>query len=97
MSHDTHHTPAPNSTPGTSVASAKWVIIILAGLFIGAVNFVSVMSHDDGGHGEGHGTEHTAPAAGHDAAPATHGEATPAEEHHEEAAADTEAGHTEGH
>ena len=52
-------------------------MIILAVLFISAVNFVKVMSHDDGGHGDaGHSTEHAAPAhndGGHGAT-----------EHHEE-------------
>lgn len=71
MAHDTHqehHTSEPeNVKVGTSYRSAFWFTIILAGLFIAAVNFVNVMSHDDeGGHDAGHGTEqHAAPGEGH--------------------------------
>ena len=63
MSHDTHHTPQDSQKVGTSFKSSIWFMLILAFLFISAVNFVQVMSHDDGGHGEEHGTEHAAPAA----------------------------------
>mgnify|MGYP000011431633 CR=1 FL=1 len=79
MSHDTHSTKADNR-PGSSFTSSIWFMLILAGLFICAVNFVEVMSHDDGGHGEGgHATEHAAPH-GHDGGHDAHGD-----EHHEEA------------
>ena len=75
MSHDTHHVKA-DSRPGSSFTSSIWFMLILAFLFISAINFIGVMSKDDGGHGEkAHGTEHAAPAhqeAGHEA-PA-HGE-----------------------
>lgn len=33
-------------------------MLVLAGLFIAAVNFVTVMGHDDEGHGGGHGQAH---------------------------------------
>ena len=59
--HDTHHAPAEDR-PTSSFRSAYWFVIILAGLFVAAVNFVSVMSHDDAeGHGGGHEAT-TAPA-----------------------------------
>lgn len=87
MSHDSHSTPSEaNSKPTFSFGSAFWLVVILVGLFVAAVNFVSVMSHDDGGHDTGHGapaheTHSTAPAAEHQD---THGHApeAPAEEHH---------------
>lgn len=61
--HDTHHQPA-EATPTTSFRSSVWFVIILAGLFIAAVNFVNVMGHDEG---EGHGSEahHTESVSGH--------------------------------
>jgi len=54
MSHETHHHTTDN-TPKTSYNSAFWFVLILAGLFIAAVNFVNVMGHDEGG---GHGAIH---------------------------------------
>ncbi len=55
--HDTHHQPE-DKTPTTSFRSSVWLVIILAGLFVAAVNFINVMGHDDAeGHGGGHGTE----------------------------------------
>jgi hypothetical protein len=73
--------------------------VILAGLFIAAVNFVRIMGHDDeGGHGTEHATEHAAPA--HDGT--THSmesEATPAAGHTTEAhsAVGDTTHHTGGH
>lgn len=80
MSHDTHTT--GHSTANSSKSSfgaSFWLVVILAVLFISAVNFVTVMSHDEGGHGEGHHTEAT-----HDGHDAGHGHETnaPAEEQH---------------
>lgn len=87
MSHDTQQSNSKN--PGSSVTSSVWFMIILAFVFIAAVNFVNIMSHDDGGHGAGgHATEHAA---------TEHHEATShdnmMEEHHEA----EEHGHEEGH
>ncbi len=61
--------------PNASSSAAFWAVLIFVGLIIGFINFVQVMSHDEG-HGGGHGTttEHQAPGADH----ATHGE----EAHH---------------
>ena len=55
MSHETRH--QSDNKPTTSYRAAFWFVVILAGLFIGAVNFVNVMSHDEGG---GHGATHEA-------------------------------------
>lgn len=77
MSHETHH--HADTKPGSSYGAAFWFVIILVGLFIGAVNFVNVMGHDEGGdHGATHEpkTEATSGATGHDdahgAADSTH-------------------------
>jgi hypothetical protein len=61
MGHDNHSTPADNK-PKAPFRAAFWLIVILAGLFVAAVNFITVMSHDDGGHGAT--SEHSAPAHG---------------------------------
>lgn len=79
MSHDTHHTSTNDKKPGSSFTSAIWFVLLVAGLFIAAVNFVDVMGHEDAGHGDAHGTEHAAPAGHGDAHHDTHG--GQAEEH----------------
>lgn len=58
--HDTHHHDTTDTRPTTSFRASFWFVLILAGLFIAAVNFVGVMSHDteEGGH-EGTHTEAT--------------------------------------
>jgi len=83
--HDSHHTGNESNKTQTSSRASFWFVVILVGLFIAAVNFVTVMSHDDGGGHGGHGTEHAAPA--HE---------THADGHHAEAAHE-EAGHEEAH
>ncbi len=91
MSHDTHqHTPAKG--PKMPLGSAFWFVLVLALVFIGAVNFVNVMSHDEG---EGH------EGAKHEVVEGTHETATH-EEHAAEAAAPAEhtadsAAHSEAH
>lgn len=86
MSNDTKKT-NESRTPSTSSIAFGALIIFL---FIAMVNFVSVMSADEGGHGEEahgeHATEHAASAhhgeeAHHEAATEEHH----TEEHHEEA------------
>lgn len=59
MAHETHHDSHghhhidADTRPTSSTRSAFWFVLILAGLFIAAVNFVGVMSHDEeGGHSE---------------------------------------------
>ncbi len=49
--HDPHHaSPADGSKerPGTSASSAVWFVLILVGLFIAAINFISVSGGDEG-------------------------------------------------
>ena len=51
--HGTAHHPAENKFR-IALSSAFWFVLVLAGLFIAAVNFVAVMGHDDGGHETAH-------------------------------------------
>lgn len=78
MAHDTHHT-ATNTSKVPSISSF-WLILILAGVFVAAVNFVNVMSHDDGGHGE----ESHAPSATHQTSGMLEAKDAPADAMHEE-------------
>lgn len=101
--HDTHHADAHSdhhhvaeTRPTNSYWSAFWFVLILVGLFIGAVNFVGAMSHDEeGGHGGGHNTEAThETGTGHTA----EGEAAHATEHATEATTITaDTAHAEAH
>lgn len=50
MAHESHHPPTENR-PIVSYRSAFFFGIILIVVFIAAVNFVKVMSHDTEGHG----------------------------------------------
>lgn len=109
MAHETHH--GTENKSKTALSSSFWFVLILAGLFIAAVNFINVMSHDDGGHGAGHETHEThqpgTEAAGHghetEAAHGTeagHGEAghtEAADAHHADSAAPQEAAHEGSH
>ena len=63
MAHETHHDAHQQETKkiSSNFSSSFWFVIIVVGLFVAAVNFVGVMSHDDGGHGA-HGEAHEAPA-----------------------------------
>ena len=87
-SHDTAHAGHHEQSNSKSAFSASfWFVMILVGLFIASLNFISAMSHDEG-HGGGHATTHEAAATPHEG-----GEAAPAEgheaAHHEATAADT--------
>lgn len=107
--HDTHHH-VEDPKPTTSFRSAFWFVLILAGLFVAAVNFVDVMGHDEEGHGGGHATEH-ATGTGHGdehATPGAHSNeqnATDVQKHNAEATPSAHTGkdeskdaaHTEGH
>lgn len=88
MSHETHNEAShgKEKTSATSMRSSFWLVVILAGLFIAALNFVEVESA--GGEGEGHQTE---AVEGHEGAATMHGEehAAPATEGHMEHAADS--------
>lgn len=56
MSHDTHH--KDDNKPGSSFTSSIWFMLLLAFLFVSAVNFVEIMGHDEGGHGTEQHDEH---------------------------------------
>lgn len=97
MSHDTHHGHSTENKAKISFGNGFWLVIILVGLFVAALNFIQVESAGEGhgGHGEAiheaHGGAHheAAPAAGHN----SHGEEAVKDEHaagtpaHEEAPA----------
>jgi hypothetical protein len=60
--HDDHghaqETFPADKTPKVASSSSLWVAIILIGLFIAAVNFISVSgTPEEGGHGGGHTKE----------------------------------------
>lgn len=107
MTHDTHNN--GNSEKDQTIISFKssfWLIVIIAGLFVASLNFISAMSggHEEaaGGHGAhteaaGHGgheaKEHK--AEGHEAAAPAASEAAHEGEHKtEEHKAES---HSEGH
>lgn len=96
MSHETHR-PTSNK-PTTSFSASFWFVVILAGLFIAAVNFVNVMGHDEGHEGaEEHGNTHEATSN-----QTLHGETgvgVPAADttHHMGSDAAMDTTHTEGH
>ncbi len=69
MAHDTTHGDAPQSKenkPKMALNSAFWFVLILALVFIAAVNFVGIMSHSEEHEGAGH--EKTEQAEGNKAA-----------------------------
>ena len=110
MSHDAQHGHATENKAIISFGNSFWLVIILVGLFIAAINFVQVESAGEG-HEGGHGeATHEMHQGGHEAAgnhEATHEaashatEAAPAAEptSTEEAPATSteEAAHQEGH
>ncbi len=73
MAHETHHEEGHHhhdteATPKISLFSAFWFVLILVGLFVAAINFVSVESKS----GE---EEHAATEQHHEGATEVHGEA----------------------
>ena len=107
MSHDTHHAHSTENKAIISFKNSFWLVIILVGLFVAALNFIQVES---AGSEEGHGA-HGA-AAGHDAHGAAggheaHGAGAKSEKHEaaghdaathaEEAKPAAEADHKAGH
>ena len=104
MSHETHHEEHHHEGPQIDIKKSRsafsasfWFVLILAGLFIASLNFITAMSHDDDGHGDHkeatsnqtmHGETGTGVSASHtdaDKAEANHNnathDATPASEH----------------
>ena len=91
--HDNAHHEAHEKVPRSKTAftASFWLVIILAGLFIAALNFINVMGHDEEeGHGGEAKQEMTAPAHGesnaiapeHQAGATEHADPTPAEQAH---------------
>lgn len=83
MSHDSHHEEHHQEGPEIDITKSKpaftasfWFMLILAGLFIAALNFINVMSQPEEGHGGGHDTHTEATHEGghgsHDAKAADH-------------------------
>lgn len=90
MSHDTHHGHGTENKAKISFGNSFWLVIILVGLFIAAINFVQVESAGEGhegGHGEAtheaHGGSHHEAAAGHKAHEVKHEEEAAAPAHEE--------------
>ncbi|GAA4467910.1 hypothetical protein GCM10023093_24520 [Nemorincola caseinilytica] len=81
MGHDTHGHSTENKAI-ISFGNGLWLVIILVGLFIAALNFVQVESASEG-HGEATHETHHGAAGGHEAAPAAHHDAAPKNETHE--------------
>ncbi len=66
MSHDTHHAHSKENKTIISFRNSFWLVVILVGLFIAALNFVQAESAPEGeGHGEATHEVHN--AAGHKA------------------------------
>ena len=81
MSHDTGHGHSKENVTIISFKNSFWLVVIIVGLFVAALNFIQAESK--GEEGEGHGGHHTEAAAGH--GHEGH-EATKHEEHGTEAA-----------
>ena len=58
MSHDTHHGHSKENKTIISFKNSFWLIVILVGLFVAALNFVQAESGGEEGH-EGTKTEET--------------------------------------
>lgn len=59
MAHGTHNDAhSERSKSKVSFKSSFWLVVILVGLFIAALNFISAMSHHEGGEGKHEATEH---------------------------------------
>jgi len=110
MSHETSHGhQSERAVSKVSFVSSFWLVVIIAGLFVAALNFIQSFSsgHEEGGHAThemhstgGHEGTHEAThegateAAGHEATPAAHEEkATEAQPEHGTAAPKEEAKH----
>lgn len=78
MSHESHghHHDAQDAKPIVEYKAAWYFVLIVAGLFIGAIAFVQSMSHDESGHGDAHGAPHAteAPQGSHAEGHGTHSE-----------------------
>lgn len=91
MSHDTHTSHTADNKPTTSFRSAFWLVIILAGVFIAAVNFVKIESNSEASNTEATSSETMKGESGTGKPIETKNEAAPAIQ----PSADT--AHTEAH
>lgn len=100
MSHDTHGQSTENKTI-ISFKNAFWLVVIIVGLFVAALNFIQVESagEGEGHHGGGHETHEMHAAPHHEEAKAEgkHEEAAHGEAAHEAAAPAEEAAHKSEH
>lgn len=92
MSHETHGT-GENKTI-ISFKNSFWLVVILVGLFVAALNFIQAESGgEEHGHGEAHGTEIKAHEEHQGGGAEAEHAAPAAEEHHEEAAPAADSAH----
>jgi len=101
MSHDTHHAHGKENKTIISFRNSFWLVVILVGLFIAALNFIQAESAPEAEeHGGGHEAKqemthkegHEAKAAEHAPEAAASQEAAPKEEAPKEAAGTEKAG-----
>lgn len=93
MAHETHNDAhSERSKSKVSFQSSFWLVVILVGLFIAALNFINVMGHHEEGEGHHEATEQH--AGGHEASKEGEHHGAEATEGHE--AAKPEAGHEAG-
>lgn len=90
MSHDTHHAHSTENKAIISFKNSFWLVIILVGLFVAALNFIQVESK---GSEEGHGAHGAATHEAHGGA----GHGAEAKDGKHEAATHAEADHKTGH
>ena len=57
MSHDTGHGHSKENKTIISFKNSFWLVVIIVGLFIGALNFIQAESTSEEGKGEGNKTE----------------------------------------
>lgn len=95
MSHETHH--HTDNQTGSSSGAAFWFVLILVGLFIGAINFVNVMGHDEEGHDAGHETHIQSGDHNASGQATQHGATENEAAHHEAGPSEAEPMHNEGH
>jgi hypothetical protein len=106
MAHNTHHGDSKENTSIISFKNSFWLVVIIVGLFIAALNFIQVESEggEEHHHGEAHKTHEThaiheaAKEEAHEAQPAAaHEGEKPAEEPKAEEAPAKEAEHHNAH
>ncbi|MES2702073.1 MAG: hypothetical protein V4649_05510 [Bacteroidota bacterium] len=51
MSHDTHHSHSKENKTVISFKNSFWLVVIIVGLFVAALNFIQAQSGTEGAHG----------------------------------------------